>query len=100
MSKGIVVDHKESHVRYAVSAQNFNPKVHKKVRDLAPGETVVGFKPLRKGSLGSAASPTPTPGAENDAAETLGAPRETQDETTNTHKTEGSSSEGTKDANK
>lgn len=48
MAKGIVVDHKESGVRYAISEKNFNSKVHKRVRDLLPGETVVGFAPKRK----------------------------------------------------
>ena len=52
MANGIVVDHKESGVRYAISERNFNHKVHTKIRDLKPGETVLGFKPLRKGALG------------------------------------------------
>lgn len=41
MSKGIVVDHKESNVRYAISEHNFNGAVHTKVRDLVAGETVI-----------------------------------------------------------
>jgi len=45
MSKGIVVDHRESRVRYAISAHNFNEKIHKLVRDLLPGETVLGYQP-------------------------------------------------------
>jgi hypothetical protein len=48
MSRGIVVDHKESGVRYAISEKNFNGKVHTKVRALNPGETVLGFQPKRK----------------------------------------------------
>jgi len=48
MSKGIVVDHKESHVRFAISERNFNEKLHTKVRDLKAGETVIGFTPKRK----------------------------------------------------
>lgn len=48
---GIVVDHKESGTRYAVSDRNYNPNIHRKVRDLRPGETVVGYKPRRKDGL-------------------------------------------------
>ena len=50
MSKpvGFVVDHKDSGVRYAVSADNFNEKIHTKVRPLNQNETVRGFKPLRR----------------------------------------------------
>lgn len=44
---GVVVDHKESKARYAVSLHNFNPKVHTKVRDLRPGESVLSFRPKR-----------------------------------------------------
>jgi len=51
MSRGIVVDHKESGVRYAVSEHNFNAEVHTKVRELKPGETVISFSPRPKGSL-------------------------------------------------
>ncbi len=47
-SHGIVVDHKESGTRYAVSDKNYNEKVHKKVRDLRPGETVLGYRPKRR----------------------------------------------------
>ena len=45
---GIVVEHKRSGVRFAVSEGNFNPKNHNKVRDLKPGETVIGYQPRRK----------------------------------------------------
>lgn len=44
---GIVVDHKSANVRYAISEDHFNPKIHTKVRDLKPGETVIGFTPKR-----------------------------------------------------
>lgn len=62
-SHGIVVDHKESGVRYAVSDSNYDARIHTKVRDLKPGETVRGFRPLRKEALGggevsTSASPT------------------------------------------
>lgn len=44
-SHGIVVDHKETGVRYAISDKNYNEKVHRKVRDLKPGETVRTYAP-------------------------------------------------------
>lgn len=58
---GIVVEHLESGVRYAVSDRNYNVKVHRKVRELGPGESVLTYAPRRKGSLGAENSPTPTP---------------------------------------
>lgn len=70
MSKGIVVDHKESGVRYAVSEKNFNEKVHKKVRDLKPGETVQGFQPKTKESLEKLAEAQPALFGENELVET------------------------------
>lgn len=54
MSNGIIVDHKESHVRFAISESNFNPEVHKHVRDLKPGETILGYKPRPIERLGEA----------------------------------------------
>lgn len=50
---GVVVEHKRSGIRYAVSGGNFNPKVHTKVRDLKPGETVLGYVPRRKSEINS-----------------------------------------------
>jgi len=47
--KGIVVDHKESGVRYAISESNFREATHDYVRDLKPGETVINFKPKPRG---------------------------------------------------
>lgn len=46
--RGYVVVHKDSKVQYAVSPSNFSTKVHEKVRDLEPWETVSGYKPRRK----------------------------------------------------
>lgn len=43
--KGIVVDFIETDIRGAIHERNFNPKIHKRVRDLRPGETVIGFTP-------------------------------------------------------
>lgn len=57
MANGIVVDHKESGVRYAVSERNFNPKIHEKVRDLRPSETVIGFKPKSRRAKGDSPKP-------------------------------------------
>lgn len=53
--KGIVVEHKGNGVHYAISEINFNPKVHKKVRDLKPGESVLSYKPRPKQTLAEAA---------------------------------------------
>lgn len=63
---GVVVDHKEAGARYAVSPQNFNSKIHTRVRDLLPGESVLSFRPKRLGDLKDAveakpAEPTTTP---------------------------------------
>lgn len=90
MSNGIVVDHKESGVRYAISERNFNPKVHKKVRDLNPGETVRGFTP--KGKVDQ--DHTEVDAQVQLAKDELAAQKDTKT------KTEGSSAEGTKDATK
>lgn len=48
-SHGIVVENKESGLRYASHDRNFDPKTERKVRDLKVGETVLGFpvKPAR-----------------------------------------------------
>lgn len=67
MSRGIVVTHKESGVRYAISKANFNPELHTEVRDLKPGETVLGYQPKPKGSLVAETTPHPTLYGENDA---------------------------------
>lgn len=88
MSRGIVVDHKETGVRYAISEHNFNDKVHAKVRDLKPGETVIGYRPRRKESLAGRASGLGSPSPANDQAPTPGDAR----------KTEGSPAGGTKEA--
>lgn len=42
---GIVVQHKESGVRYALSDENYDPKTERKVRDLKPGETTRSYIP-------------------------------------------------------
>lgn len=57
-SHGIVVEHKDNGIHYAVSDQNYNEKVHRKVRDLKPGETVRSYKPKRAESLAEIADQT------------------------------------------
>ena len=105
MSKGIVVDNKENGMRHAISESNFRDKLHVYVRDLLPGETIWGFRPKRKDTLGDPGDPTPTPGDPNDqetdpgdSQPTLvGKPKATPGPTATT-KTEGSSTEGTKES--
>lgn len=67
-SHGIVVEHKESGMRYAISDINHNPEVAKKIRDLKPGESVRTYRPRRAASLGELASPEGTSGAAGDQA--------------------------------
>lgn len=70
-SHGIVVEHKESGVRFAISDKNYDEKVHRKVRDLRAGETVRGYAPRRKESLQDAVgSQDGTQGAQ-DAAKSV-----------------------------
>lgn len=52
---GIVVDHVESGTRFAISDKNYDVRVHRKVRDLKPGETVLGYRPKRRRSESSEA---------------------------------------------
>lgn len=66
MSRGIVVDHKETGVRYAISEDHFNKEVHKKVRELKPGETILGFRPLARESLGGGTN-TPEAAAKSES---------------------------------
>lgn len=86
MAHGIVVDHKESGVRYAISEINFNSTVHDKVRELRAGETVLGYKPKPKEALGDQGSPSPTPKAANDQAVVSGDSQPTPKTTLNTSK--------------
>ena len=92
-SHGIVVEHQESGTRYAVSDKNYNEKVHHKVRDLRPGETVIGYQPKwrseRSQGAGTPQGATHTPETPADAlsdssealavTQTEGANRGTQD---------------------
>lgn len=58
--RGFVVDHKGNGMRYAVSVGNYNPKIHKKVRDLRPGETVLGYRPKSRCPLTEPETETPS----------------------------------------
>lgn len=59
-SHGIVVENKESGLRYASTDANYDPKTERKVRDLRVGESVLsyGFKEAR-----------PTFGQDNDSTD-------------------------------
>lgn len=68
---GIVVESKSSGIRFAISEENFREKLHTKIRDLKPHESVLSYKPSKKAPLqenvavpgGAAASATgKTPG--------------------------------------
>lgn len=49
---GIVVENKESGLRYASLDVNYDPQTERKVRDLKAGETVFSYVPRYKTSLG------------------------------------------------
>lgn len=48
MSSGYVVEHRVTGIWYAVSPQNYNVKIHRKIRDLAQSESPRSFPPKRK----------------------------------------------------
>lgn len=79
-SHGIVVDHKETGIRYAISDHNYSPKVHEKVRDLKPGESVRTYQPRTKDAL---SSPKGAQDATGSAADSSRTTRTTSDQTTN-----------------
>lgn len=80
---GIIVEEKSSGVRHAVSESNFNHKTQKRIRDLRPGETVLGYTPRRKGSLGDTGETHLSPAPAGDSGDDLGTTAETPDKTTN-----------------
>lgn len=43
MTNGIVVDNVEAGARYAISRANFDIRTERFVRDLKPGETILGY---------------------------------------------------------
>lgn len=59
IKRGAVVEHNESKVRYAVSEDNYNPKIHTLIRPLRAGETVRGYKPRAKAAAEKPAEDTP-----------------------------------------
>lgn len=63
--RGYVVDHKTSGARYAVSPQNFDDRIHTKIRELNVDETVRGFRPRRIKNAAAIVAPSPeTPSPE------------------------------------
>ncbi|USH44763.1 hypothetical protein SEA_JUANYO_12 [Microbacterium phage Juanyo] len=70
-SHGIVVDHKETGVRYAISDVNYNPTIHSKVRDLKPHESVLSYKPRAKESLQDAVGGQDSAQPAGDAAKSV-----------------------------
>ena len=92
---GIVVDHKESGVRYAISDKNYDERVHRKVRNLKPGESVQGYvaKVLSDAAISASDPNTPT-GQEKSAKDESGVRNEDAGHT----KPEGSAAAGTKEA--
>lgn len=60
---GIVVDHVETGIRYAISDSNYDVKRHRKVRDLEPHETVYGYKPRPREALGGSEGSGTTSGS-------------------------------------
>ena len=65
MANGIVVDHKETGIRYAIFQTSFVDELHEFVRDLKPGESVYDFAPKAKPKatpkLDASKSGTPEP---------------------------------------
>ncbi len=60
-SHGIVVEHKETGLHYAISDRNYDQAVHRKVRDLKEHESILSYTPKRKGDLVEADSAEATP---------------------------------------
>lgn len=48
---GIVVEHKDTKIRYAVKPENFREGVHRKIRDLKPGESPRTYQPRQAGKV-------------------------------------------------
>lgn len=63
---GIIVDEIDSGVRHAISEVNFNDKTQTRVRELKPGETILGYKPRARQERGDSES---TPGAAGDPSD-------------------------------
>lgn len=95
-SHGIVVEHKESGVRFAISDRNYNEKVHRKVRDLRAGETVLGYKPRAAQSLQDAVGSQDGPQGARDAAKSVEDDPSSVQQDASGDQTEGSAPAGTK----
>lgn len=72
---GIVVEGKESGLRYASLDENFDPTTERKIRDLKPGESIFSYQPKRapqssEEDAEEQGAPAPTPGAAGEQAET------------------------------
>ncbi|WNM75059.1 hypothetical protein SEA_MORRIGAN_14 [Microbacterium phage Morrigan] len=93
---GIVVEHKESHVQFAISDQHYNEKIHRKVRDLRAGETVRGYQPRAVQSLQDAVGTPSGPTAAQEAAKSVQDDPSSVQEDGNGDQTEGSAPAGTK----
>ncbi|AUX83163.1 hypothetical protein SEA_REDFIELD_13 [Microbacterium phage Redfield] len=55
---GIVVELKENGIHTAISDKNFNPKLHRKVRDLKAGESVRTYAPRKPEPLSEVVEPS------------------------------------------
>lgn len=93
---GIVVEHKESGTRFAISDRNYDEKVHRKVRDLRAGETVLGYQPRRKESLQDAVEAQGGTTGAGDAAKSVEDDPSSVQQDASGSQTEGSASAGTK----
>lgn len=90
-SHGIVVEHKESGTFFAISDHNYNEKLHRKVRDLRPGETVLGYQPKRRSEDAlDARSPRSATGTREQGASAADGGSEAVDGTRKATQTEGS----------
>jgi len=58
---GIVVEGKESGLRYASLDENFDPTTERKIRDLRPGESVLSYVPKRVSQDDSEEQGSPAP---------------------------------------
>ncbi|QCW22283.1 hypothetical protein SEA_CHEPLI_14 [Microbacterium phage Chepli] len=93
---GIVVEHKESGVRFAISDKNYNEKVHRKVRDLRAGETVRGYQPRNPQSLQDAVESQGGPTGARGAAKSVEDDPSSVQQDASWDQTEGSAPAGTK----
>ena len=103
---GIVVEHKESGLRYASLDANFDPTNERKVRDLKPGESVFSYAPKTKeASEGSEdvpegqQSPSPTGALASEQSGRSATPAETQGKATTAEGAASAATQGKKEGN-